>query len=83
MTFQIIWSDSASNSIKKLDKIIAKQIYNKVGELKENPYRYVKKLTGSPCFRLRVGDYRILMEINQGILQILIVKVGHRSTIYD
>lgn len=83
MTFQIIWSDSASNSIKKLDRAITKQIYNKVGELKENPYRYVKKLTGSSCFRLRVGDYRILMEINQGILQILIVKVGHRSTIYD
>lgn len=83
MAFQIIWSDSASNSIKKLDKIIAKQIYNKVGELKENPHRYVKKLTGSPYFRLRVGDYGVIMQINKGILQILIVKVGHRSTIYD
>lgn len=83
MTFQIIWSDSAYNSINKLDRTIAKQIYNKVGELKENPYRYVKKLTGSPYFRLRVGDYRVIVEINQGILQILVVKVGHRSTIYD
>ena len=83
MTFQIIWSDFASNSINKLDRTITKQIYNKVGELKENPYRYVKKLIGSPYFRLRVGDYRVIMEINQGILQILIVKVGHRSTIYD
>ncbi len=83
MEFTLIWSDSALESIKKFDKNIVKQIYNKVGQLRINPHRYVKKLVGSPFFRLRAGDYRVILEINQTVLQVLIVKVGHRSNIYD
>jgi mRNA interferase RelE/StbE len=37
---------------------------------------------GEPGFRLRVGDYRVLMDIDQGRLMILVIKVGHRKDIY-
>lgn len=83
MEFELIWSDSALDFMRKLDKKVARQIHNKVGQLRIDPHRYVKKLVGCPFFRLRVGDYRIILEINQNILQVMIVKVGHRKNIYD
>lgn len=80
--FQIIWSESAEKELKKIDRAVAKQIYNKVSELKENPNRNIKKIVGSPYFRLRVGDYRVIIDIQKEDLRVLILKVGHREKIY-
>ncbi|MBE0525035.1 MAG: type II toxin-antitoxin system RelE/ParE family toxin [Methanosarcinales archaeon] len=82
MQFQIIWSESAANELKKLDRLVAKRIFKKVSKLSENPYHNVTKLVNAPYYRLRVGDYRIIFEIQNEILKILILKVGHRKSIY-
>jgi len=82
MPFEIIWSNSAIKELKKIDRLIAKRIYDAVGKLREDPYRNIKKLTNSNYFRLRVGDYRVIMDINENQLRILVIKVGHRKTIY-
>jgi len=83
MTFAVIWSDLASRQLKKLDRPVAKRIFEKVGELRENPFRLVQKLVNSPYYGLRVGDYRIIVDIERAALRVLALKVGHRSTIYD
>lgn len=83
MKFQIIWSDSALKELKKLERSVSKRIFAKVSLLENEPYRRVQKLVGSPFFKLRVGDYRIILEIKQEVLHILVIKVGHRSKIYD
>jgi len=36
----------------------------------------------SPYYRLRVGDYRVILDIQEAILRILVLKVGHRESIY-
>ncbi|MFA4955541.1 MAG: type II toxin-antitoxin system RelE/ParE family toxin [Candidatus Methanoperedens sp.] len=41
------------------------------------------KLVGDPGYKLRVGDYRVIMDIDNKIIRILILKVGHRRNIYD
>lgn len=41
-----------------------------------------RKLSGSEEYRIRVGDYRILYEIEDAFLRILVVKVGHRRDVY-
>ncbi len=83
MKFQIIWSESAANELKKLDRTVAKRIFIKVSQLGENPYNFgVIKMTGEPYFRLRVGDYRVIFDIQNDELQILVLKVGHRKNIY-
>jgi mRNA interferase RelE/StbE len=55
--------------------------------LGDDPYRRdgvdVKALTGRPGFRLRVGSYRLVYEVNDGKLIILVVTAGHRREIYD
>ena len=82
MPFEIIWSRSAEKELKKLDRLISKRIYDAVGKLREDPYRNIKKLTNSDLFRLRVGNYRVIMDINEDQLRILVIKVGHRKLIY-
>lgn len=73
MAFGIIWSDSASRQLKKLDRTVARRIFEKVGELHEDPFRLIRKLVNSPHYRLRVGDYRVILEINQGALRVLVL----------
>ena len=82
MDFQIIWSESASKELKKLDRTVAKRIFTKVSQLHENPYNNITKLVDLPYYRLRVGDFRIILDINNNILQVLVLKVGHRKNIY-
>ena len=82
MPFEIIWSDSAAGQLKKLDRTIARRVFDKVGELRENPHRLVRKLVNSPYYRLRVGDYRVILDIQENVLRILVLKVGHRKSIY-
>ncbi|MGC8609483.1 MAG: type II toxin-antitoxin system RelE family toxin, partial [Thermoplasmata archaeon] len=66
-----------------LDRSIAKRIYEKVDALSENPERYVERLVRYPYYRLRIGDYRVILDIEHESLRILILKVGHRSTVYE
>ncbi|MBU0592072.1 MAG: type II toxin-antitoxin system RelE/ParE family toxin [Candidatus Micrarchaeota archaeon] len=71
-TFSIIWSDKSKSQLSKLPHSIANAIYSKVGALSSNPYnKNVKKLRGVKCFRLRVGDYRVIFDIEKNELQIL------------
>ncbi len=83
MKFQIIWSESAAKEFKKLDRTVANRIYKKVSQLGENPYHSdVVKTVGDPYFRLRVGDYRVIFDIQNDMLRILVLKVGHRNNVY-
>jgi len=79
--FNIEWKENAIRDLNKLNKIIAKRIFTKVSELKTNPYsKNIKRLRGENSFRLRIGDYRVLFEIDKEIITIL--KIGHRKNIY-
>ena len=82
MTFEIVWSETATRSLQKLDRPIGRRIFQKVGELAENPHRMVRRLSGEPYYRLRVGDFRVILDIEGNRLRILVLKVGHRESIY-
>ena len=83
MLFEIIWSESAIKDLKKIDRSVGKRIFDSISRLKEDPHHNVIKLTNSPYYRLRVGDYRVILDIQKGQLRILIIKVGHRKRIYN
>jgi mRNA interferase RelE/StbE len=78
---------TAQKQIGKLDREVARQIYRFLRErvaTEENPRRMGKRLmaTGREVWRYRVGDYRILCDIRDERLVVMVVKVGHRSEIY-
>ena len=83
MEYEIIWSTKAADQMRSLDRSIAKRIYEKVGQLYQNPERFVEKLVRYPYYRLRVGDYRVILHIKHESVRILILKVGYRSRIYE
>ena len=82
MPFQIIWSESAARQLAKLDRAVSKRILSRVQDLETDPLRSLRKLVGVPYYRLRVGDYRVIVEVTQGKLLVLVLKVGHQSQIY-
>lgn len=83
MAFEIIWSDSATRQLRELDRPVAHRIYAKVGELRESPHRVLRKIVNSPYYRLRVGVYRLIVDLQENILRILVLKGGLRESVYD
>jgi addiction module toxin, relE/stbE family len=87
MIYQIVTTDKFDKSFKKLDKQTQKIIKawiekNLMGC--ENPRLHGKGLTANKSgqWRYRVGDYRILADIRDNELVLVLVEVGHRSRIY-
>lgn len=80
--YEVIFSDKARKQLKKLEKHIQKRIISALGRMRIRPEAYVTKLVDDPGYKLRVGNYRVIMDIDQGKLLILILKAGHRRNIY-
>lgn len=87
MIYKIEYSDRARKQIKKLDKHTQCLIKgwidkNLIGT--SNPRQHGKELTAnrSGQWRYRVGDYRILAEIQDDKIIVLILEIGHRNKIY-
>ena len=87
MIYELKYEAKAVKQIKKLDPATRKLIksWTEKNLLNtDNPRQHGKGLTGSlsQYWRYRVGDYRILAEINDTEIVIIIVEVGHRREIY-
>lgn len=83
MPFEIVWSDSAIRQLRKLDRSVARRVFEKVGQLSTDPYRWVRRMSGVSAYRLRVGDFRVLLDIGEGHLRVLVVEIGHPESVYD
>ena len=81
--YQIKWTETAIQSLEKIDGDIAKRILEKINGISANPFRYVKRLKVVPLFSLRVGIYRVLMSIERNNLVIVALDVGKRENDYD
>ena len=83
MKYAVLIERYAQKQIMKLDKKIIPVIKSSIAELADNPRPYgYKKLKGEDAYRIRVGDYRVIYEIDDGKIIIIIVSVGHRKDIY-
>jgi len=74
---------NAEDFLKKLQKKDAEIILNKIYSIKENPFRYLKRLQGEKLWRLRIGDYRAIVDVIISMNKIIVVRIGHRKNIYD
>ena len=83
MTFKVLLHPKAAKEIQKIEKQIRTRIIESAKQLCENPDILGKHLKQSDYWRLRVGDYRVIYEINQNRKQVVILFFGHRSKVYD
>ena len=79
MIYSVIWSEKARKDLQELDKKISNRIIAKVESIKEQPFSYTKHLIGIPLYSLRIGEYRIIMDIKNEQMLIFIIKIGHRK----
>lgn len=80
--YEIIFSQSAQRQLKKLNRNIQKRIIAVLERIRIRPEAHVRRLVNDPAYKLRVGDYRVIMDIDRNRLVILILKIGHRRNIY-
>lgn len=80
--YEIIFSQKAKKQLFKLEKNIQERIITALERIRIRPEAYITKLVGDPGFKLRIGDHRVIMDINNNNLLILVIKVGHRKDIY-
>lgn len=75
---------SAAKALQKIPKADQKRIAAKIDSLAQNPPNpdTTKMKGNNPFHKIRVGDYRIIYEIQEEALMILIVKIGHRKDAY-
>jgi mRNA interferase RelE/StbE len=74
---------AAQKQLAKIDRSFQKRIIDAVYDLAENPRPAgCQKLSGRPAWRIRVGEYRVIYEIHDNRLLILVVAMGGRKDIY-
>ncbi|MCF0065140.1 type II toxin-antitoxin system RelE/ParE family toxin [Dyadobacter chenwenxiniae] len=85
MSYTVQYEKRALKELSKLPATAVRQILTKIDSLSTDPYQTgIKKLKGfENVFRARAGNYRILYEVNDGKLLIMIVVVGDRKDVYD
>jgi mRNA interferase RelE/StbE len=83
MKYTVFIERYAQKQILKLDKKAIPFIKSAIARLSDNPRpQGYKKLKGEDAYRIRIGDYRVIYEINDDRIIVTVVSVGHRKDIY-
>jgi mRNA interferase RelE/StbE len=83
--YQLLFTKNAEKSLRRMPRDVGQRIRQKLEAIKADPYAQhnnVKKLQNRPGYRLRVGDWRIIYEIKDQELLIIVIRVGVRGDIY-
>ncbi len=81
--YSVELTETSKKFLKRLDKKDLDMILNKIYSIRDNPFRYLKRLQGEKLWRLRIADYRAVMDILVSMNKIVVVRIGHRKNIYD
>ena len=85
MSYRIEVAPAAVRQLRKLDRVAQRRVQAAIELLASKPRPSgAKKLVGGDGeWRVRTGDYRIVFEIHDSVLLVLVVAVGHRRDIYE
>jgi len=82
MNYEITFKPQSIKDLKKIDKKEVNKIIETIENMQDNLKGDIKKLTNhSPQYRLRVGNYRVLFEIEDN--NIVIYRIKHRRDVYN
>lgn len=68
MNYKIEFSKQATKFIRKLPEDVKERIKKKFRDVSEDPFRYLEHYEGDDCYKLRIGDFRALIDINENTL---------------
>ena len=79
----VVVSDRAADWLRDAESDIRDRIMNKLHDIEDFPDHYLKRLSGSPYYRLRVGDYRVIIDWRKDDGELFVREIGHRRNVYD
>ncbi len=83
MRYRVILPKSVQKEVDRLPDDVVRRILARLAQLETDPRPAdVKKLKGRDAYRIRVGDYRVIYEIHDRQLEVLVITIGHRREIY-
>ncbi len=81
--YSIQIEENAEKFLKKLEKKDAEMILDKIYAMRDNPFRFLKRLQGDKLWRLRIADYRAIVDVIVSANKIIIIRIGHRKKVYN
>jgi len=74
--------ENAERFLKKISSKDREAILNKIYSIRHNPLRYLKKLQGEKLWRLRVMNYRLIIDVIVSGKRIVVLRIGYRKNVY-
>lgn len=84
--YSVVFTKQAVRTLRRMPKNIANLIREKIDTIAVDPYaphNNVTKLVGRPGYRLRVDDWRVIYEVQDEQLVMLVIKIGPRGEVYE
>ena len=82
MTFAILFTPKAAKSLRKLQRSVGERIVLSLKSLEESP-EAGEQLKPSRFWKVRVGDHRVIYEIDRPSNRVIVLFIGHRKNVYD
>ena len=80
---EVVVSDSAADWLRDAEPDVRDRITDKLHDITNFPDHYLKRLSGSSYYQLRVGDYRVIIDWRKDDGELFVREVGHRRNVYD
>jgi mRNA interferase RelE/StbE len=80
--FRVELTELAADKLRNLDRVARERIRRKLEQAAYDPSRFLERLTSVESYRLRVGDYRVIVDVDWKRQVLSVLTLGHRSTIY-
>jgi len=82
MTYSIEWHPRARRYLRKLRPDLADHIVRKAKLVSQDPFRHLEHFEGGRFYKLRIGEYRLLIDVDLSSRQLLVRLIGDRRHIY-
>jgi mRNA interferase RelE/StbE len=83
LSFGVFLHPKAARFLKKAEPSLRRRIREDLVKLADSPEEKGERLTHSPFWRIRVGDYRVIYEIDREHSRVIVLFIGHRRHVYD
>ncbi|QQG38935.1 MAG: type II toxin-antitoxin system RelE/ParE family toxin [Candidatus Woesearchaeota archaeon] len=80
--YRVEFSNKSENQLKKLEEDLQRRIVKVLERITVNPEDYLERQAGSSSYKLRIGDYRLIVDLDKKREIIFVIKLGHRKNIY-
>lgn len=81
--YEIVLSSRAEKELHKLEKGVQVRVLAVLERIRIRPELHLQKLVGSDSYKVRIGDYRAIVDLDKTKQVLFVLRVGHRRNVYD